>query len=132
MFEIKGRNYLVTVDYYSNFIEVDYLPTTTTKQVITNLKGHFARYGIPVQIVTDSGSQFLSREFKNFTRNWGIGHVTSLPQHHKSNGKVEAAVKITKAMMRKALLNGTDQYEALLELRNTPRQDTVLKPALLK
>ena len=61
LFEIKGRNYLVTVDYYSNFIEVDYLPTSTTKQVITKLKGHFARYGIPVQMVTDSGSQFLSR-----------------------------------------------------------------------
>ena len=82
-----------------------------------------------MQMVTDSGSQFLSREFKNFTRNWGIGHVTSSPQHHKSNGKVEAAVKITKAMMRKALLNGTDQYEALLELRNTPRQDTETSPA---
>ena len=38
LFEIKGRNYLVTVDYYSNFLEVDYLSATTTKQVITKLK----------------------------------------------------------------------------------------------
>ena len=64
LFEIKGRNYLVTVDYYSNFLEVDYLSTTTTKQVITKLKGHFARYGIPLQMVTDSGPQFLSQEFR--------------------------------------------------------------------
>ena len=57
----KGRNYLVTVDYYSIFLEVDYLSTTTTKQVITKLKGHFAIYGIPrLQMVTDSGPQFLS------------------------------------------------------------------------
>ena len=129
LYEIKGGSYLVTVDYYSNFIEVDYLSTTTTRQVITKLKGHFARYGIPVQIVTDSGSQFLSRQFKDFTRNWGIGHATSSPEHHKSNGKAEAAVKIAKMMMRKALLDGTDQYEALLELRNTPRQDTGVSPA---
>ena len=60
LFEIKDRNYLVTVDYYSNFLEVDYLSTTVTKQVITKLKGHFARYGIPLQMVTDSGPQFLS------------------------------------------------------------------------
>ena len=67
LFEIKGRKYLVTVDYYSKFLEVDYLSTTTTKEVITKLKGHLARYGIPLQMVTDSGPQFLSREFRNFT-----------------------------------------------------------------
>ena len=36
---------------------------------------------------------------------------------------------MAKMMMRKALLDGTDQYEALLELRNTPRQDTGVSPA---
>ena len=76
---MKGRNYLVTVDYYSNFLEVDYLFTTTTKQVITKLKGHFARYGIPLQMVTDSGPQFLSREFRNFMTEWAIQHVKSSP-----------------------------------------------------
>ena len=60
LFEIKGRNYLVTVDYYSNCLKVDYLSTTMTKQVITKLKGHFATYGIPLQMVTDSAPQFLS------------------------------------------------------------------------
>ena len=38
-------------------------------------------------------------------------------------------MKITKTMMCKALLDGTDQYEALLELKNTPRQDTGISPA---
>ena len=129
LFGIKGRNYLVTVDYNSNFMEVVYLSTTTTKQVITKLKGHFARYGIPVQMVTDSGPQFLSREFRNFTTEWAIQHATSSPEHHQSNGKAEAAVKITKTMMCKALRDDTDQYKALLELRNTPRQDTGLRYA---
>ena len=32
-------------------------------------------------------------------------------------------------MMCKALRDGTDQYAALLELRNTPRQDTGISPA---
>ena len=38
-------------------------------------------------------------------------------------------MKITKTMMCKALRDGTDQYAALLELRNTPRQDTGISPA---
>ena len=130
LFEIKGRNYLVTVDYYSNFLKVNYLSTTMTKQVITKLKGHFARYGIPLQMVTASGPQFLSWEFRKFTTEWVVQHAkTSSPEYHQSNGKMEAAVKITKTMMCKALRDGTDQYEALLELRNTPRQDTGISPA---
>ena len=38
LFEIKGKNYLLVIDYYSNFIEVDQLTTTTSKQVIGKLK----------------------------------------------------------------------------------------------
>ena len=38
-------------------------------------------------------------------------------------------MKITKKMMCKALRDGADQYKALLELRNTPRQNTGLRPA---
>ena len=129
LFEMKGRNYLVTVEYYSNVLEVDYLSTTTTKQVITKLKGHFARYGILLQMVTDSGPQFLSREFRNFTTEWEIQRVMSSPDHHLSNGKAEDAVKITKTMTCKALRDGTDQYAAILELRNTPRQNTGISPA---
>ena len=38
-------------------------------------------------------------------------------------------MKITKTMMYKVLRDGTDQYAALLELRNTLRQDTGISPA---
>ena len=80
LFEIKGRNYLVTVDYYSNFLEVDYLSTTTTKQVITKLKGHFARYGIPLQMVTDLAPSF-SHESSGISR-WSRQY--NMQHHHPS------------------------------------------------
>ena len=38
-------------------------------------------------------------------------------------------MEITKTMMCKALRDGTDQYEALRELRNMRRQDTGISPA---
>ena len=41
-FELDGRQYLVTVDYFSSFIEVDYLTSTTAGDVIIKLKIHFA------------------------------------------------------------------------------------------
>ena len=38
LFEIDKRSYLLTIDYYTNYIEIDYLSTTTSSQVIDKLK----------------------------------------------------------------------------------------------
>ena len=51
---IEGKKYLVTVDYFSNFWEVDHLPSMTTTTIIKKLKPHFVRYGIPTNIICDS------------------------------------------------------------------------------
>lgn len=120
--EIQGRHYLITVDYFSNFIEADYLPSTTAETVILKLKGHFARFGVPKIVMSDNGPQFASQEFRKFAQKWGFQHVTSSPGHPRSNGRAESAVKIMKHMMKKANQDKQDQFEALLELRNTPRQ----------
>ena len=123
LFQIKGRDYLVLVDYFSNFIEVDYLPTSNATTVISKLKAHFSRNGSPKVLVSDCGPQYTSKEFNDFTSRWGISHIMSAPGHHKANGKAESAVKTIKTMMKRCLQENEDQYEALLELRNTPRQD---------
>ena len=38
LFVFENRTYLITVDYYSNFFEVDYLTSTTAIAVIKKLK----------------------------------------------------------------------------------------------
>ena len=58
LFECKGRDYLVTIDYYSNFFEVDWLLNKTSKEVISKLKSHMARHGIPDRLISDNGPQF--------------------------------------------------------------------------
>ena len=73
--ELDGRQYLVTVDYFSSFIEVDYLTSTTAKDVIIKLQVHFSRYGIPSEIVSDQGPQFTSTQFHSMVK-WGIVHTT--------------------------------------------------------
>uniref|UniRef100_A0A2C9LLW4 Integrase catalytic domain-containing protein n=1 Tax=Biomphalaria glabrata TaxID=6526 RepID=A0A2C9LLW4_BIOGL len=120
LMEVDGRQYLITVDYYSNFIEYDYL-STTSQDVIRKLKGQFARFGAPKILITDGGQQFSSNEFLRFTRRWNINHIRSDPGYPRTNGKAEAAVNIMKNLILKTKHNGDDPYEALLELRNTPR-----------
>ncbi|ESP02856.1 hypothetical protein LOTGIDRAFT_156806 [Lottia gigantea] len=73
------------------------------------------------------------RDFNILCKKWGISHIKSSPGHQAANGKAESAVKLIKHMMIKTLKDGGDQYEALLELRNTPRQETrSLLPVLTK
>ena len=128
-FEIAGKHYLIVVDYYSNFIEIDLLTSQTSTRTITLLKKHFARYGIPRVIVSDGGPQFTSQEFNSFMTSWGISYHTSSPMHQRANGKAESAVKIMKSLLIKTYKDGGDPYEAILKQRNTPRQDTALSPA---
>ena len=123
LFTIEGHDYLVIVDYDTDFIEVEAMTTTSSARVITSIKKACARYGIPSQLVSDGGPQFVSHEFKEFTQLWGINHVITSPYHSQSNGKAESAVKIIKGMMRKCIQANSDQYLALLEFRSTPRQD---------
>ena len=47
LFSFENRDYLVLVDYFSNFIELDYLPDTSSLTVIRKLKMHFDRHGVP-------------------------------------------------------------------------------------
>ena len=123
IFTIENRNYLLTIDYYSNCIEVDHLSSLGSRQVIDKLKKLFSRFGVPRQVISDGGPQYTSEEFKRFVKCWRIDHHVTSPNHSQSNGKAESGVKIIKSMMAKCLRDGTDQNLALLELRNTPRKD---------
>ncbi|XP_003731557.2 uncharacterized protein K02A2.6-like [Strongylocentrotus purpuratus] len=101
----------------------------SSKTVIKKLKGHFARYGIPNTLISDNGPQFISEDFVNFKKRWDFDHLTISPRHSQSNGKVESAVKAAKRMMKKCRRSRTDQYKALLEIRNTPTQGLGSSPA---
>ena len=97
-FVIAGKHYLIVVDYDTNFIEIDLLPSQTSICTITLLKKHFARYGIPRVIVSDAGPQFTFQEFTSFMTSWSISHHTSSPMHRRANGKAESAVEIMKSL----------------------------------
>lgn len=127
--ECNGENYLITVDYLSNFFEVDRLCSTSAKGVVPKLKKHMARYGIPDKVVSDNGPPFFGKEFKEFAKTYEFKHVTSSPLYPRSNGKVENAVKTAKRLMKKAKHSESDAHLALLDYRNTPTEGVGLSPA---
>lgn len=129
LFEIKDKTYLVAIDYYSNFITIDRLHKATSKAVVGILKTFSHYLGSQQHIISDGGPKFTASDFQIFTKKWGITHIRSSPHHPNANGKAESAVKIMKHLILKCEKDGTCQFEeALLEQRNTPRQDTGRSP----
>jgi len=72
--QFSGKSYLITVDYFSNFIQVDLLTNTFAKHVVHCLKRHFARYGIPRCLHSDNAQQYTCTAFTEFMQSWRIIH----------------------------------------------------------
>ena len=68
VFTVCDRNYLVIVDYYSDFWEVDELPSISLFSNISICKRHFARYGIPDEVISDNAEQFTGEELAAFAK----------------------------------------------------------------
>lgn len=129
-FKLHGKEYIVLVDYYSDFLEVQKLEENTSSSVIEFFKEQFSRHDIPDTLTTDNASQFTSHEFQyQFSVDWEFTHVSSSPHHPKSNGKAESAVKVVKSLFRKALKDNKDPWLALMDQRNTPTEFMESSPA---
>ncbi len=128
LFSHRQKDYLLIVDHFSDFWEIELLPDLSAETVIKRCKAQFARHGQPDRVITDNGSQFGAL-FRRFASSWEFEHITSSPRHPKSNGKAESAVKIAKNLLRKAMHDRTDPWKAILHWRNTPTEYMDSSPA---
>ena len=126
----NNQDFLIMVDYYSRYFEIERLHSTRSETIIKKMKKIFSRMGIPEELRSDNGPQYASEEFRDFTRKWEIQHITSSPSYPKANGLAERQVQTVKNILQKAKDSNQDPYLALLEARNTP-VDNFASPAQL-
>ena len=80
----------------SKYFQVCQLQNLTSEEVITKMKSSFSRLDIPEEIVSDNGSQYTSREFREFAKMYNFRHTTSSPEHPQSNGLAERTTQTVK------------------------------------
>ena len=97
---VEGKMFLVVVDAYSKWPEVMEMPNTTTQTTLDQLRSVFARWGIPQQVVSDNGPQFVAQEFERFMSLNNIKHLTSSPYHPATNGLAERFVQTLKQALK--------------------------------
>ena len=93
--------FFLVIDAYSKWLEIFLMPTTTSNKTLKSL---FARYGLPEQIVLDSGPQFTSDELKWFCKSNGIRYITSAPYHLSINDVIQQAVQTMKKSLKSTVL----------------------------
>ncbi|XP_060073548.1 uncharacterized protein K02A2.6-like [Ylistrum balloti] len=62
LFHFKGKTYLFVVDYFSRFVEIAKLSSTSSEDVIVHLKSIFSRHGIPDVLISDNDHSSLKSE----------------------------------------------------------------------
>ena len=132
---MDGIYYLILVDSYSKWIEVEPMHTTTTEKTISVLRKIFASYGIPRELVSDNGPQFTSVAFQQFMEQNGIQHSRSPPYYPATNGAAERVVQTFKHALRTREKESGSVGQKLacflLSYRTTPHSTTGQTPAEL-
>ena len=76
---------LVVVDAFSKFSWVFPLREATAALAVSSLRSLFGSCGPCRYLVSDNGSQFTSKLFRNFCFGLGIHHITTTPYYPKPN-----------------------------------------------
>ena len=114
-------------DYYSRYVELMRLSSgLRSADVVKLMKIAFARHGVPIEVLSDNGPQFIGQSFKDFKRDYNFEWNSSSPGYQQSNGMAESAVKVGKRILRQ-----DDPEKALMIYNATPIAATGYSPAQL-
>ena len=130
----NGSTHLFTiVDRFSRWPEAIPLNDTSAVSCAQALVSHWiSRFGIPIDMSSDRGSQFTSQLWRSVAQLLGtkLHHTTSY--HPQSNGLVERFHRHLKSALRARLTRPTWTQElpwVLLGIRTAPREDLGCSPA---
>ena len=132
----KGKGgciYLLTlIDMASKWPEAIPLRSTKSKVVAEGLIELIARVGIPLQILSDQGSQFIGSIMAKVCKDLGIEQIKTSPYHPEGNGTIERMHGTLGPMLTKASSLGQDWVTqvpfALFAIRAAPNRETGFSP----
>ena len=98
----RGHRYILTViDYATRYPEAVALKTITTETVAEALVEIYSRVGIPREVLSDQGTQFVSGIMKEVSRILSVKQLVTTPYHPMCNGLCEKFNGTLKNMLKK-------------------------------
>ena len=137
-FHFNGFYYFIGAVWLSGWFEVQQIRVGTneagSKGLLQALRRLMIQVGVPREVSSDGGPEFIAKETEDFFSRWGIHHRLSSAYHPASNGRAELAVKTAKRLLMDNVgANGSLDNDAIvrafLTYRNTPDPGCKLSPA---
>ena len=127
--ERRNRYILTMVDYATRYPEAIALPSIDTECVAEGLIEIFSRVGVPCEILSDRGSQFMSQVMQEVNRLLSVKHLVATPYHPQCNGLVEKFHFVLKSMLRKLCAERPKDWDrylpaVLFAYREVPQAST--------
>lgn len=86
----NGKTYIFAIiDGFTKFVWLEAVAAANTKGALTALNKLTQVFGFPVRIVSDRGTAFTGKEFKEYCEKHGIKHVLNAVASPRANGQVE-------------------------------------------
>ena len=130
----RGHRYILTIiDYASRYIEAIPLKTVTSIDIAEALLTVYSRVGIPAEVLTDLGPQFVSDIMKEIARLLSIRGLVSSRYHPICNGLVEKYNGLVKKVLRRLSAEQPKQWDRylpalLFALRELPNSSLGYSP----
>lgn len=97
---VPFRYVLTCIDRATRWTECIPLTDITASNVaIAFVSGWISRFGVPLNVVSDRGSQFLSEFFQQISQIMGFNHLRTTSYHPQSNGFIERLHRTLKSAL---------------------------------
>lgn len=128
-----NRFILVICDYATRYPEAYPLREVTAKQISTALLRFFSQVGIPREVLTDQGPNFMSHTLQQVYKLLGIKRVRTTPYHPQTDGLVERFNQTLKSMLKKFVSETGKDWDKwlpflLFAYREVPQASTGFSP----
>ena len=133
MSENKNLYVLTLIDYATRWVEAIPLRDITSQAVSEALLTIFARVGLPEEILSDGGPQFVSQVMELVLQTLGIKHSVSTPYHPQTNGLCERVNGTIKSLIQKVATSNPSAWDrylpcVLFAYREIPQETTQFSP----
>ncbi|KAL2103518.1 hypothetical protein ACEWY4_000386 [Coilia grayii] len=128
-----NRFILVICDYATRYPEAFPLRDVTAKRVATAMLQLFSRVGIPREVLTDQGPNFMSKTLRQVYDLLGIRRIRTTPYHPQTDGLVERFNQTLLNMLRKFVEESGKDWDQwlpylLFAYREVPQASTGFSP----
>ena len=129
----RNRFILTVVDYATRYPEAVALPSVDTQHVAEALLKIYSRVGVPSEILSDQGVQFMSNLMNEVSRLLSVKHLTSSPYHPQCNGLCEKFNGTLKQMLMRLCIEKPKDWDryigaVLFAYREVPQESLGFSP----